>query len=1013
MSTGYPEIIISSSQATDITLKLYGLKGTALSLPGFEDFNFRIESEKGRFLLKVSRPDADLEYLGFQNEILQHVAESDTDIESPVILPDVHGNFISEFTDHKGNPRKVRMLSWMDGRLWSSVNPVKDALLFSLGQQVGRLTKALQGFEHPLAERDFEWDLARAGWTREFTHLFSNDKLEIVTYFQMLFDKIQEDYSTLRKSVIHNDANDNNVVVTDNLIDPEVKAIFDYGDAVNTQVINELAVTIAYAVMRKPDVLSAALPLVEGFHRQLPLLEEEVEMLYVLVAMRLVIMVTTSAINRKKEPENEYLLISEAPAWEVLSLWKQVRKEFAHYSFRKACGYAAHPHEAAFSTWASENPVKLSSLFPSIGKERIRSLDLSVSSILIGDRELANDLELFQFKIERLQAEVPDKIIAGGYLEPRALYTSEAYDRMGNSGKESRTIHLGIDFWVPVGTPVHTLFDGEVVTAVNDEGEKEYGGLIILKHHEEGMEFYTLYGHQTIDSVVDLKAGDRILQGELVGRVGNYLENGNWAPHLHFQIMLSLLEYENDFPGVAYPDEVEVWKSLCPDPNLLFGQPELQILPFVDTVETIAYRKEHLGKSLSLSYSEPLKIVRGDGAYLIDHLGRRFLDTVNNVAHVGHEHPRVVRAGQQQMAVLNTNTRYLHDNINAFARELLSTFPEELSVVHFVNSGSEANEMAFRMTQACTGQKDMIAVEVGYHGNTSGCVSVSSYKFDGKGGSGAPEHTHIVPLPDRFRGIHRGDDCGPLYAAHVQEQIDKIQSLGRKPAAFICESIISCGGQIELPDNYLELAYAMVREAGGICIADEVQVGCGRVGKEFWGFQLYGVIPDIVTIGKPIGNGHPLAAVVCTREVADAFANGMEYFNTFGGNPVSCAIGTEVLRVIREEGLQENAMNTGSYLKEELTKMQQDFPIIGEVRGQGLFLGIELCDQELNPQTAKAGYLAKRMKELGILMSTDGKDVNVMKIKPPLVFSRFQADELLGALKRVLSEDFMQDYGKS
>ncbi|TFH28203.1 MAG: aminotransferase class III-fold pyridoxal phosphate-dependent enzyme, partial [Bacteroidia bacterium] len=230
-----------------------------------------------------------------------------------------------------------------------------------------------------------------------------------------------------------------------------------------------------------------------------------------------------------------------------------------------------------------------------------------------------------------------------------------------------------------------------------------------------------------------------------------------------------------------------------------------------------------------------------------------------------------------------------------------------------------------------------------------------------------------------------------------------------KPAAFICESIISCGGQIELPENYLELAYSMVRESGGICIADEVQVGCGRVGKQFWGFQLHGVIPDIVTIGKPIGNGHPLAAVVCTRKVANAFANGMEYFNTFGGNAVSCAIGTEVLRVIKEESLQENALSVGNYLKEELMSLQREFPIIGEVRGQGLFLGVELCDREMNPQTEKAAYLADRMKELGILMSTDGKDVNVMKIKPPLVFSRSQADVLLGALKRVLRENYMQE----
>ena len=1007
MTTDYQKNKITAKEAEQITRDLYGIKGVAVSLPGEVDFNFRIDSEKEKYLLKVSRTDTDLEYLDFQQAILHHVAKSDVGIASPHPMADLQGDFISEYSDASGKLRKVRLLSWMEGRLWSSVKPINENLLFSLGEQAGRLGRAFQGFSHPLVQRDFEWDVARAGWTREFTHLFSGEKQKIAIYFLDLFDEIQPGYATLRKCVVHNDVNDNNVLVSKELVNPEVRAIIDYGDAIHTQVINELAICIAYAIMAKPDVLSAALPVVKGYHSQFPLQEVEVEVLYTLVAMRLLISVSKSAMNQKAEPDNEYLLISEAPAWEVLEKWKNVRKDFAHYSFRKACGYSAHPREAAFKHRVSEQSAKLTSLFPSLGKEDTHALDLSVSSTLIGDREVARDLELFQFSLERLQASVPDKIMAGGYLEPRALYTSEAYDRMGNSGKESRTVHLGIDFWVPVGTPVHSLFDSEVVTAVNDEGDKEYGGLIILKHQVEDLVFYTLYGHQTIESVTRWKPGDQIMKGEEISRIADYPENGNWAPHLHFQIMLSLLDYENDFPGVAYPREVEVWKSLCPDPNLLFKQTGLQSAPAVDASHTLAFRREHLGKSLSLSYSEPLKIVRGDGAYLIDHMGRRFLDTVNNVAHVGHEHPRVVRAGQEQMAVLNTNTRYLHDNINAFARELLSTFPDELSVVHLVNSGSEANELALRMAQTCTGQKDMIAVEVGYHGNTSGCVSISSYKFDGKGGSGAPEHTHIVPLPDRFRGLYRGENTGPLYVSHIQEQIDHIHSRGRKPAAFICESIISCGGQIELPDHYLEMAYAMVREAGGICIADEVQVGCGRVGKQFWGFQLHGVTPDIVTIGKPIGNGHPLAAVVCTRQVADAFANGMEYFNTFGGNPVSCAIGTQVLRLIKEESLQENALNIGNYLKKELSKMQGEFPVIGEVRGQGLFLGIELTDPEMNPQTEKAAYLADRMKDLGILMSTDGKDVNVMKIKPPLVFNRSQADELLAALKGILREDFM------
>ena len=392
---------------------------------------------------------------------------------------------------------------------------------------------------------------------------------------------------------------------------------------------------------------------------------------------------------------------------------------------------------------------------------------------------------------------------------------------------------------------------------------------------------------------------------------------------------------------------------------------------------------------------------------MIDENGRKYLDTVNNVANVGHEHPAVVKAGRDQMAVLNTNSRYLHENMRTLANALMNTLPRELNVLHFVNSGSEANELAIRMVKAATGRLDIIASEVGYHGNTNMCIDISSYKFDGKGGKGAPEHTHIFPLPDSYRGKFRGDNASKKYLNEVQKQIDKVEKKGRRVGALILEPIISCGGQIELPDGFLKGAYEKVRKTGGLCISDEVQTGCGRMGKTFWGFQLHDVIPDIVTIGKPLGNGHPIAAVACTQEVADKFANGMEYFNTFGGNPVSCAIASSMLSVIQNENLQENALKVGNFLKDGLKKLAKKYPVIGDVRGQGLFLGFELVDSNLNPLAEKADYLMNRMKDHGILMSTDGLDNNVLKIKPPLIFSKENAKDLLFYLKKILSEDFM------
>ena len=722
------------------------------------------------------------------------------------------------------------------------------------------------------------------------------------------------------------------------------------------------------------------------------------------------ISVTKSAINKEKEPLNTDLQVSDKQAWALLYKWKNIPAAFAHYSFRAACGLPPVPEEKLFKDWAASHPFTLNNLFPSISHSAIKQPDLSIGSLLLGNFLSYQDTSEFLFKIQQLQANNPHTLLAGGYLETRPFYSTASFKVEGNNGPEYRACHLGIDFWLKENTPVHAICDGEIMNYADHAMEKDYGPTIIIKHSMGNeLVFYTLYGHLSKQSLVALKKGSKIKKGDQIGFIGNLSENGNWPPHLHFQIILNLLGTETNFPGVCSPGQIAVWSSVCPDPGLLFNDIEISSTAVVNNNELMDDRRKHLGRSLSLSYNKPLKILRGEMQYLIDETGRRYLDTVNNVAHVGHEHPAVVKAGQEQMAVLNTNTRYLHENIIAFAKELCKTLPRELSVIHFVNSGSEANELAMRMATAYTNQKDIIALEAGYHGNTGRCIDISSYKFDSKGGKGKPEHTHIVPLPDSFRGKYKGSyaETGLPYASHIKDKIEEIKKSGRGLSAFIAESIVSCGGQIVLPDNYLKTAYAFVREAGGICIADEVQVGFGRAGKNFWGFELQEVIPDIVTMGKPIGNGHPLAAVACTPEIAAAFANGMEYFNTFGGNPVSSAIGLEVLKIIKDEKLQENALAVGEYLKSGLNDLQQRFPVIGDVRGEGLFLGIEFVEPGKIPATDKTAYLANRMKIHGILMSVDGPQNNVLKIKPPLCFNKENANDVLYYLEKILIENFM------
>jgi 4-aminobutyrate aminotransferase-like enzyme len=394
-------------------------------------------------------------------------------------------------------------------------------------------------------------------------------------------------------------------------------------------------------------------------------------------------------------------------------------------------------------------------------------------------------------------------------------------------------------------------------------------------------------------------------------------------------------------------------------------------------------RRRLLGRNLSVAYEKPLNIVRGEMQYLFDDEGRRYLDAYNNVAHVGHCHPKVVAAGQQQMALLNTNTRYLNDLIIRYAERLSATLPDPLSVCYFVNSGSEANELALRLARAHTKARDMIVLEHAYHGNTTTLIDISPYKHDGPGGDGPPAWVHKAPLP-------ASKDDAQIIA-------DLATQLKHRLCGFIAESMPSVAGQIVLPDGYLENVYNAVRAAGGVCIADEVQTGLGRIGTDFWAFEKYGVVPDIVVLGKPIGNGHPIGAVITTPEIAESFDNGMEFFSTFGGNNVSCAIGLAVLEVVEEEKLQSHALQVGERLISGLRDLQQRYDIISDVRGSGLFLGVELRNGNA-PATVEANEIVNRMREQGILLGADGPFHNVLKIRPPMPFSHADADLLISTL---------------
>ena len=426
------------------------------------------------------------------------------------------------------------------------------------------------------------------------------------------------------------------------------------------------------------------------------------------------------------------------------------------------------------------------------------------------------------------------------------------------------------------------------------------------------------------------------------------------------------------------------------------------------TNELILDREHYLSGALSLSYKAPLVIVGGAMQYLYDENGDTYLDCVNNISHLGHCHPEVVSAANQQMMRLNTNTRYLYPQLTDYAKAICDTLPEALCKVFFVNSGTEANELALRLARTHTGYQDMLVMESGYHGNSSSTIDISPYKYRGKGGQGNMNYIHEFPMPDYYAGKYSGEvnQSLPMYLNSQKELIEKVMQERGGFAGFICESLLGCGGQVVLPEGYLDATYQQVRANGGVCIADEVQVGFGRVGTHFWGFETQHVVPDIVTMGKPIGNGHPMAAVVTTPQIAQSFETGMEYFNSFGGNPVSCAIGLAVLESIKEEGLQRNALEVGEHLKSALHQLERRHTNIGEVRGLGLFIGIELVKSRNTKEPAPelASLVVEEMKKRKILLSIDGPRHNVIKIKPPMVFTEKNAEHLAQQLDEVLEK---------
>jgi 4-aminobutyrate aminotransferase-like enzyme/Ser/Thr protein kinase RdoA (MazF antagonist) len=1006
---------VSPLEATSLARTLYGIEAVAHLLPGEYDDNFHLVSSDSReFVLKVMHPARTRAFVDMQCSALSHLARRAPQLSLPRVCLTLEGDLFNEI-QIAGTSRFVWLLTFLPGTPLAQVNPPSLELLESLGRLLAEIDVALLDFSHPFAKRDLKWDVTRSLWARDFLpHIKNVGQRGLASSFLDLFEReALPHFPRFRRNVIYGDANDYNTLVSPPWPQPrQALSVIDFGDMHECVTVAEPAIAAAYAVLGHDSPLPAASAVLAAYHRVHPLTEGEIAAFFPLMAVRLAVSAINSAHRKSLVPGDPYVTVSEAPAWAALERLAKIHPRFAHYTFRAACGLPAVPDSPAVKEWLAGNVPNAAPLIP----QDIRSgdshfLDLSVASTFLSSDPVELSEPALSQKLESVLRAANASVGIGRYDEPRPLYSSPLFGGDCNPLAERRTIHLGIDLFLAPGTPICAPFAATVHALENNTAPLDYGPVVILHHNPlPGLDFFTLYGHLAIETLDSLQRGQRIACGDVFAHIGHARENGGWPPHLHFQIVLDLLDRSTDFPGVAFPSERSVWTSLSPDPNLILGIPDAHLPESAPTLdETLASRRSLLGKNLSVSYSRPLKIVRGWRQYLFDDLGRAFLDVYNNVPLVGHSHPHVVGAVQDQLAILNTNTRYLHDNANRYAERLTALLPAPLGVCFFVNSGSEANELALRLARAHTGREDVLVLEHAYHGHTTTLTDISPYKFNGPGGRGKKPWVHVAPIPDDYRGLYRRGEqhLGQKYAVRVAEILERLKRDGRGLAAFIAETLPSVAGQIVFPPGYLAEVYEHVRVHGGVCIADEVQVGFGRLGTHFWGFESQQVVPDIVVFGKPIGNAFPLAAVVTTPEIAASFANGMEFFSTFGGNPVACAAGLAVLDVLRHEQLQQNALVVGARWIALLEALQSTYPVLGDIRGSGLYLGLDLVNDRDSraPATNQAHYVVNRLRDLGILAGTDGPHHNVIKLRPPLIFSDSDAALFTSSLSRILAED--------
>ncbi|MFC5338447.1 aminotransferase [Leucobacter denitrificans] len=1010
-SGGLVRPAVTEHEAVAIAHKCYGLEVTARELGSNQDRNFLLEERSGRkFVLRIDNaafPDSARE--------AQHAAIEAYRAASVPVASVLPSQYPSGKLPESGalttrwNGLAVRLNEFVDGSSLVDAGYLAPVVLREFGALAARSVQALVELEHPGLEREHMWDMrVAAEQTIRLSAAITDSALrervqEAVAEADTLLAPVVDH---LPVQAIHGDLTDDNVIGSygdDARLHPQT--VLDLGDLSYGWRVAELAVTVSSMLHHDESRPLRVLDTISAFHEISPLSQAEARALWPLVVLRASLLVASGWRQLEIDGDNDYAreriageqaIFDASRLYSVVEMTEQVLSRLGMLGEMGSDGSvrlsATHTHPE------QQDAVGLGALLPGL-ESNVVVLDPGVeSAALDGGAWLGDDAEQGLITAAFAQGHAAAVLPYGVYRLTRTQV---------NSADAAATWPIDTEIWV----------DRRVANATHAAGAEASLDVCapvtgtVLAVDEESVRLELTHGW--ILSIAGFRpavaVGHVCATGERIGTLEHRETMRSMRIGIH-RADAPMVTTEPDRAALVAPERVPAWSRLSRDPARVLG---LESLAQRDESDDEQQRRERAFASAQERYYErPMQVQRGWRHHLVDTTGRSYVDMVNNVSGLGHGHPGVADAVNRQIRLLNTNSRFLYRELAEYSERLLALLPEgsELDTVLLVNSGSEAVDLALRVAQAATGRRTVVALREAYHGWTMASDAVTTSAYDNPNAlASRPDWIHIADVPNRFRGTYRGDaadlSVGAKYAADLGSDLDTLAAKGRDVAGFICESVLGNAGGVMLPDGYLTDVYARVRAAGGLCIADEVQVGFGRMGSSFWGFEQSGVMPDIITIAKPMGNGFPIGGVITSKRIADALSDQGQFFSSAGGNPLSCMVGIAVLDAMEEEKLQENAQVVGAKLIAGFTALAEKYEIIGPIHGEGLYLGVELVrDREtMEPAKEEAAAICERLKDLGVVVLTTSERSNVLKVKPPLCLTAESADFVVEQLELVLS----------